>query len=195
MPFFPWRWRFSTPIAPTSPSSIYASAYNARAGTKRGIDMDYLALAAVVIAVCSLATSVVSCGIQRRHNVLSVRPLGSIDVSDYENLIQVRVLNQGTGPLIVKSLVCSNEAGKTSSSLVKMLTDVDQDWNDFTEEVSSRVIPANDAIVLISITPEDEPTRLALRETLSKISITVTYEDIYKNETTKKRELSYFDRK
>lgn len=157
--------------------------------------MDYLALAAVVIAVCSLATSVVSCGIQRRHNVLSVRPLGSIDVSDYENLIQVRVLNQGTGPLIVKSLVCSNEAGKTSSSLVKMLTDVDQDWNDFTEEVSSRVIPANDAIVLISITPEDEPTRLALRETLSKISITVTYEDIYKNETTKKRELSYFDRK
>ena len=76
-----------------------------------------------------------------------------------------------------------------------MFTDVDQDWNDFTEEVSSRVIPANDAIVLISITPEDEPTRLALRETLSKICITVTYEDIYKNKTTKKRELSYFDRK
>lgn len=39
---------------------------------------------------------------QRTHNKKSVLPLGFISLANYEDLLRIKIINTGIGPLIIK---------------------------------------------------------------------------------------------
>ena len=62
-----------------------------------------------LIASLAFVLSIITLWQQRKHNRLTVRPLASIESGDYGNWVFVRVVNNGTGPMIIKSLTVNGE--------------------------------------------------------------------------------------
>ncbi len=77
------------------------------------IDNEYLmsitSICAVVISTVSMVFTVIFSVLQIKHNKNSVRPISAIKVSDYENKISVRIENVGTGPLLIKKMIATND--------------------------------------------------------------------------------------
>ena len=65
---------------------------------------DYIAGAAAVIALCALAVSIWQGRVMRFHQMLSVKPHIDIDYKFFPGKpIEIRMLNNGVGPAIIKS--------------------------------------------------------------------------------------------
>ena len=60
-------------------------------------------ICAILIALTSLAVAIWHGSITRKHNILSVKPLPDILVSNYRNRIAISIENNGIGPLIIKN--------------------------------------------------------------------------------------------
>lgn len=63
-----------------------------------------VAICALLISFISIILTVWTLWLQRRHNFLSVTPIVSIPINDYENNIAVKVKNTGVGPLIYRDI-------------------------------------------------------------------------------------------
>jgi hypothetical protein len=63
---------------------------------------------ALVLSLISLWISIAALRHQRKHNRLSVRPLAYIMIGDYEDRVFVKLTNNGTGPMIIKSIKVIN---------------------------------------------------------------------------------------
>jgi hypothetical protein len=70
-----------------------------------------IATSAVVVSVCSIMVATVSLWIQRKHNILSVRPIAGIGRFDYVGYIAIWVKNLGNGPMRVKSIKTTDNQG------------------------------------------------------------------------------------
>jgi len=64
-----------------------------------------------VVALFALLLSCIAYFGQRKHNRLSVRPLAYIMFGDWEDEIFVKVVNNGTGPMIIESITVLNARG------------------------------------------------------------------------------------
>jgi hypothetical protein len=56
------------------------------------------------IALIAIVLTVVTLHIQRKHNRLSVRPIGVVETENSKGRILISVVNAGTGPMIIKSI-------------------------------------------------------------------------------------------
>jgi hypothetical protein len=136
---------------------------------------------ATLVAFIALVTSVIALFIQRRHYRLSLKPIGFIKIGNYEDDIYVKIINFGTGPLIIEKLVIEYETQKynTLISLVKDKIDISV-YRDFVEKIDGRTIPSNGEIVLLRFQDQDSDLNTTnLRSVLSKTIITIEYRDIY----------------
>ncbi|MDL2264498.1 hypothetical protein LJC31_07595 [Synergistaceae bacterium OttesenSCG-928-I11] len=129
---------------------------------------------------------------QQKHNKNSVKPICEIILGDYENKIEVRLENVGTGPLIIKELRCIKN-DTTQSNLMHYLPRYNN-YDVFVEEINDRTIPVNGRIVLVSCSDPPEEIKKCLRASLKDVKISVEYVDIYGSQFTRSRELDFFGR-
>lgn len=150
------------------------------------------ALASAVSAILALFVSVVSvylsCSFarrQHRHNVLSVRPLAEVTVADYENSLQVKLRNNGTGPMIILAVTVSDGAN-ARESLIEWMPALPsgRPWNTFTHSLRRRTLQAGAEIILLELTAHENEANFAacrnlVRASLSPLTVNVEYTDIY----------------
>jgi hypothetical protein len=150
-------------------------------------------LCAVIVSIISMIFTVIFSLQQLKHNKNSVRPISAIKTEDYENLIAVKLLNVGTGPLTIKKLTFKDESLE-SSTLISMMPEINQFWNTYTEAADGWTIPVGGQLRLVELCPESDDTRKLVRQKLSKITVFLEYTDIYNTEFQDKRVLDFFGR-
>ena len=171
-----------------------ANAISAMAGAT-------VALLALIISVISVFFTWRALKHQRTHNSMSVRPLPYITVGDYENTIYVKIRNNGTGPLIVKSLTVPGSRDPSApliDNMPSLLPGVD--WTNFVGTANGRSIPVGGEMVLLELSDSKQTGRFELsrnkvREALGELSLALEYTDIYGNELAScSRDLKWFHR-
>ena len=136
-----------------------------------------IALAAFIISVVSLYVSHAALKIQRRHNVLSVKPFPMVSVADYEDRLTVKILNNGSGPLIIKSVQVKKES-QVHESLVNFMPSLPDGmyWATFVGSVKNRSLLPGNEIKLLELTGNHterkfEKTRDDCRAALSQLTV------------------------
>jgi hypothetical protein len=162
-----------------------------------------IAAIAVFISFVSILIGAVSLSIQRTHNRKSVKPIANIILSDYENHISVNIANNGVGPLIIKTLNVTNQAGESKLNIIGWMPKHPDDlpWTSFAADITDFVIAPGDRLNLIDLKTTDEITstfaafRDHTRMALSNLKIELSYTDVYdSNLPSKVRALEWFGR-
>lgn len=162
-----------------------------------------LAGVACILSFISLYVARAALRHQREHNRLSVRPLAYIMIGDYENQLFVKLRNNGTGPMIVKSLSiigAQNEAEPLINAMPDLHPKVS--WTNFVEECSGRSIPPGGELVLLDLSSESSSSpgqfrlsRDKVRLALGKLEVRAEYTDIYGTKLpASSRSLKWFHR-
>ena len=143
------------------------------------------ALCALFVSFLSIVLTVLTLRLQRIHNFKSLTPIASIIIGDYEDKLEVAVRNDGVGPLVVERLVVS-DGNQGKGDLISWMPQTPDGiyWSTFTAHNEGRCISPNNNLVLIEL--EGDPTdhefasfRDTVRHTLSGLTVTVEYKDIY----------------
>jgi|HubBroStandDraft_1064217.scaffolds.fasta_scaffold02314_8 hypothetical protein len=151
-----------------------------------------VALLALFVSVVSVAISLWTLRVQRRHNILSVRPLPEITHVDYEDSLCVKIRNNGSGPMIIKSLDVSNGT-ESRSSLIEWMPTLpnSRPWSHFSHTLENRSLLAGGQINLLELTKYDAGIdaayldqsfaqgRDATRAALSALTVSVNFTDVY----------------
>lgn len=160
------------------------------------------AFLALIVSSLSVWISLQAMKSQRKHNELSVRPLAEVTVADYESSLRVKLKNNGTGPMIIKSIdVWMGEYSK--KCLVDWMPQNlpnERLWTDYSGELTDRSLQSGSEIVLLALTEYDgeknfDICRELVREALAPLTVTVNYTDIYENPMPNRvKPLSWFGR-
>ncbi|MDQ1086154.1 hypothetical protein [Siphonobacter sp. SORGH_AS_1065] len=152
---------------------------------------------AVVISVLALAATVYQLYLQRVHNEKSVKPLGQIDLIDFDRKISIYIVNNGLGPLILERMIFSKD-GQTYTRIDDCLALDSKSYSRIhvSEKVKRVVLPNKylTAFETIFSTDENEMEVEKVRAQLSSISLKVEGRDIYDNLITIERDLEWFSR-
>lgn len=148
---------------------------------------------AVVISIISIIFTTVFSILQIKHNKNSVRPISSIQVSDYEDLLSVKISNVGTGPLTITKLRAFNDNIEVPA-LIELMPDIEQNWSTFIGSADGWTLPVGGKIILIEIEPKNDRIKDSIRCSLSEITISLEYTDIYKTKFYDERKLDFFGR-
>jgi hypothetical protein len=142
------------------------------------------ALLALLVSFISLVVSLSALRHQRRHNVLSVRPIPEVTVADFEQCLRVKLRNHGSGPLIISSLVVSNGV-ESCDTLIDCLPDLPgRKWSNFAGVVNGRSLLPGSEIVMVELSEEPGELLFGLsrdlaRKALASLTVNVKYTDIY----------------
>lgn len=165
-----------------------------------------ISVCALVVSLTAIILTLVQINIQREHNFKSIKPIGQINVADYEADVHVAISNAGIGPLIITNVKVFN-AQRQSTNLLNILPDDlvnSMIWTDFVVELVGRAVNVGEDVYLIramfdddeNLTQELMDFRTRLRACLGQITIELTYTDVYeKNTYTTSRQLTWFARK
>jgi hypothetical protein len=152
-------------------------------------------------AVIALSVSIIALWMQRRHNVLSVRPIPEVTVADYENSLRIRLKNNGVGPLMLKGVrVIGGKKSKDSIVAWMPALPADRPWTHFATDLTSRVIAKDKTIPLLELTQfEGERDFAACRDlaraALRELTVEVEYSDVYQSRFPRySKSLSWFGR-
>jgi hypothetical protein len=162
-----------------------------------------LAAVACVIAVISLQVSRKTLQHQHEHNRMSVRPLASIMVGDFENRLYVKLVNNGVGPMIITRLIVPG-ATEPNRALIFHMPDLHPKvfWTTFVEDTSGRSIQPGSEIVLLDLDSASSASagqftlsRNLVRTALGKLALEVHYTDVYNTAFVPvSRDLKWFHR-
>lgn len=160
-----------------------------------------IALAAFIISVVSLYVSHAALKIQRRHNILSVKPIPMVSVADYEDRLTVKILNNGSGPLIIKSVQVKKEL-QVHESLVDCMPSLPDGmyWATFVGPVKNRSLLPGNEIKLLELTgnhtkSEFKKVRDECRAALCQLTVVLEYTDVYGSAfEVHDKQLSWFGR-
>lgn len=174
-----------------------ANATNAVAAVASAV----AATLALFVSALAVYVSHVTLKHQRRHNVLSVRPIPIVTVADYEDSVRVKIRNHGSGPMVVKQVQVGDGAS-TKESLVEWMPDlpVGTVWANFVGPVTDRGLLPGSEIVLLQLDGEEEDevfaqARNSVRDTLARLTVVVDYTDIYESKFNRyTRDLTWFGR-
>jgi hypothetical protein len=143
------------------------------------------AFLALAVSAISLVVSLWSLRVQRRHDVLSVRPLPEVTVADYEDSLRVKIRNNGSGPMIIQSLTVWTGTD-SKQSLVECMPKLPagRPWNGFSHRLENRSLLPGADIVLLELTEYEGEQSFAqcrdlTRAALSALTISVKYSDVY----------------
>lgn len=159
------------------------------------------AFLALVVSTIAVAISIWGVCSQRKHNKLTVRPLAEITVADYEDSLRVKLLNNGTGPMIVTEVTVSN-GSDVKQCVVDWMPALpnDRSWNNFTDDLRDRTLRPGGEIVLLELTEHEKEKgfsrcRDTVRQALAPLRVTVSYTDIYNQiMPSRVKDLSWFGR-
>ena len=138
---------------------------------------------------------------QRVHNELSVRPLAEITVANYEDSLRVKLLNNGTGPMIISNIIVSN-GSCAKSCVIDWMPKLQngRTWTNFSSNLRDRTLRPGSEIVLFELTEYEGERdfvqcRDRVRAVLAPLTVSVEYTDVYnKTMTIRSKSLSWFGR-
>jgi hypothetical protein len=143
------------------------------------------ALIALFVSVISLFVSRSALNIQRKHNVLSLRPLPEVTVADYENSLRVKIRNNGSGPMIIQYIKIDDSKNE-KESLIEWMPNLpnNRTWNAFSHSLKQRTLLAGHEIKLLELTEFEgekyfSECRALVRNALSCLNVHVSYTDVY----------------
>lgn len=160
-----------------------------------------VAVVALLVSLLSIYLTWASLHVQRRHNRLSVKPIPFCKPRDHLEEINVIISNNGTGPLLIKSV--SIDDGITSKrDLISWIPRSPAGINrpKFVSIYSRWSIPANGSIILFELRGNSSNAdfvqyRENVRQVLSKLFVSIEYTDIYNSKfDTFRDDLSFFAR-
>lgn len=161
----------------------------------------FVALLALLVSTLSVWLSIRAMSAQQKHNELAVRPLAEITVGDYEDSLRVKLINNGTGPMIIGILEVDNGTHTKSSIIDWMpLLPAGRYWTNFTQSLEDRTLQPGSEIVLLELTEHESETDFAscrdiTRNALAPLTVRVNYKDIYnKSMPPRSKSLSWFGR-
>jgi hypothetical protein len=159
------------------------------------------AVCALLVSFLSILLTFLALWLQRRHNFKSVTPIASILMGDFEDTLQVTLRNTGIGPLIIERFRVLGETGETSDIISWMPESPTRiDWATFTANIDGRSVPPNESVIVLQLVGDPNnkgfaPFRDQVRHALSKLTVSLTYKDIYERRMpTKQRDLEWFAR-
>ncbi len=159
------------------------------------------AIASAFTALTALTVSVWALCIQRRHNVLSIRPIPEVTVADYEDSLRVKLRNNGSGSMLVKYVEVFN-GDDVKSSVIEWMPPLPagRPWNHFSTALENRTIQPDGVIPLLELTVAAGEERFELcrnktRLALCNLRVIVHYTDIYRSKLPKyEKSLDWFGR-
>ncbi len=143
---------------------------------------DTIAIFALVVSIFSIAIGFSGLLIQRRHNILSVRPIGNIGLFQSPNTIGIHITNNGTGPMIIKSVETENNEGIKKNYPVDWIPIEYRQFFWGNLEETSLLNGTKVDILGFKFNPNDpkeEQKRDEIRSILKSLTIHVKYTDIY----------------
>lgn len=151
--------------------------------------------AELIIALLAFGISIYSLLSQRKHNRLTFKPLAYILPVNYENKISVRILNQGTGPMIVTSFTARKE-DKFVNNIIGLMPGLPRgmSYSTFLRKITERAIIPNEELNLFEFRANDRRRSAQvwkIRQALHDIEINVTYENIYGDKETISKTLKF----
>lgn len=161
----------------------------------------FIAIFAFFVSMFSLFISYRVLKTQQQHNKLSVTPIADATVADYEDCLCVKIRNNGSGPLIVIDLHVGDGA-RTTKRVLDWMPDLPANyhWSTFAGNIKSRSILPGHEIILIQLNGDCEnkvfrKIRDECRYNLSKLTLNLEYEDIYKTKMKPyRKKLDWFSR-
>jgi hypothetical protein len=163
-----------------------------------------VAAASLFVAYRAFRTSQETSKAQHKHNQLSVTPLADIPFGNFETNLFVSLVNNGTGPMIIKSITVIG-AANPSEPLIKAMPDLPPDdlvtLTYFASDPTGRSIRAGGGglrLLQLRYNGEKEfknrfaPSRDKIRAALGPLTLRVEYKDIYEKEFETERSLGYF---
>lgn len=164
--------------------------------------MPLIATLALIVSIVSIFIGAIALKIQRTHNRKSVKPIGNIMFSDYENNLAVNIKNSGVGPLIIKNLKVKNKNKEIKNNIIDFMPPHPPDlpWSNYFANPIDFVIPPGEKLNLIKLSTEDITELFAtfrddVRRALMDLSIELEYKDIYdKTMPVNERGLNWFGR-
>jgi len=152
-----------------------------------------------LVSLTAIAISLISLYWQRTHNRKSVKPIGIITLSDYEDLLGIKIQNAGVGPLIFKSITTVNEEGKSKDYPIDWMPS-GIIWSDVRRELENHSIVPGDIAVLLEYEVDlndskSKKTRDTIRSILKDLRGIVKYTDVYEKKIfSADRSLDWFGR-
>lgn len=162
-----------------------------------------IAAFAFCVAVASVYYTHKGLKSQQKHNALSVLPVPFIALADYENLIRVKIRNDGLGPLFIEGIdIIDGEKVNEYDNLVSYLPQPPSSlaWSNFSSGYVRSIRPGDDLVLIeIEIHTAEKPNviyREILRKRLSALKISVRYTCAYGNAFAPiERDLAFFARR
>jgi hypothetical protein len=144
-----------------------------------------VAAIALLVAAFSIYLSFHTFRAQKTHNKLSVKPLPFIAVADYEDRLWVKLVNNGSGPLVVRSTEISGLNEKTTGLIERMPPMPNSlAWKSFTSGMVDRSILPTHELFFIDLSGDpSNPTYVSYRNKcrakLACLTVSIEYTDIY----------------
>ena len=156
---------------------------------------DIIACSALIVAVVSVLIAMRQLDIQQNHNKKSLKPIGYIDVGDYEENLYAKISNHGLGPMIIIKAEFKNSQ-KTLSNIVDFLPD-GFIYDDFVKEFQNKIITPNNYLYLFNALFEEGnfEDKDKFRAILKDITVIFHYKSVYGEDDSCSRKLDWFGRK
>jgi hypothetical protein len=139
-----------------------------------------------ITSICALIVAYVTFATSKKHNYLSVKPIGYILPQDYDDDLCVILQNKGTGPLISKSIKFINDITKEEKKyLIDFIPDLNNQiiWSNFSKANKFVLTPGEDKILIQLKKRENDETfevnQAHIRKLLKDIRIVITYHGVY----------------
>jgi len=158
-----------------------------------------IAILALIVSIVSIGIGVITLRTQQEYNRLSVRPIGIITFSDYENNLAIKIKNAGMGPMILTSVETVDNSGINKNYPIDWMPSK-YIWTNFRRNLQNHAIIAGDSIILLEYSLDPQNKDLAkqrdeIRSILKNLTIRIKYMDIYnKQQPDLIRSLDWFGR-
>lgn len=150
---------------------------------------------ALGLSILALLATFYQLYLQRVHNEKSLKPLIQIDVFDRNDVIAVRIQNNGLGPFVIERL--SFVKGKETYNSIRECISLDRKSYhnvDITKDVKKVVLP-NSYLDIFSVRLKEGYTAeyaASIKQELSTLKLKVEGCDIYGNVIVVERNLEWF---
>jgi len=158
----------------------------------------FIASIALITSIISIIVGVIALCIQRSHNKKSVRPIGTINLSDFLNRICIKIANNGTGPMIITACKTVKEDGEEKPYPIDWMPP-EIVWTTFRKGLEDCAVYSGDSLTLLQLeidkdNPQEAKVRDEIREILKDLELQINYLDIYGKKFVVKRKLDWFGR-
>lgn len=151
----------------------------------------------LIISLLALLATFYQAHLQRVHNQKSVKPLAEINLRDRDGEMFVRISNKGVGPLIIDKVIFTK--GDKQYERIQDCLDIDPKayFHFEVNDMNKKVIAPEGFLELFSnmLSPKESAEKIELfQKQLSVLHLKVQGHDIYNNEVSVEKSLSWFAR-